>query len=219
MTGRRGLPTPAHAVMIQRPQRPRSALADVRTDAFVDALPTIIQGGMGAGISGWRLARAVSSEGQLGVVSGTALDVILARRLQTGDPGGHLRRALDRFPVRAMADRVWRPVFRGWRKAAGRALHPRSAPGQGCATGPGRALHRRQLRRGRPCAGRAPPSGRDQLSREDPGAAPAVDLRRHAGGGRLRPDGRGDSPAHPGPARPVRAPRARRVPAHGDGRA
>ncbi|MGD8321328.1 MAG: hypothetical protein PVJ02_12765, partial [Gemmatimonadota bacterium] len=36
--------------------------------------PVIIQGGMGVGISGWRLARAVSSRGQLGVVSGTALD-------------------------------------------------------------------------------------------------------------------------------------------------
>ena len=50
-------------------------------------LPVIIQGGMGAGVSSWRLARAVSSTGQLGVVSGTALDVILARRLQEGDPG------------------------------------------------------------------------------------------------------------------------------------
>jgi hypothetical protein len=36
--------------------------------------PTIIQGGMGAGISGWHLANAVSRMGQLGIVSGTALD-------------------------------------------------------------------------------------------------------------------------------------------------
>ena len=57
--------------------------------------PRIIQGGMGAGISDWRLARAVAAAGQLGVVSGTALDSILARRLQMGDPEGHLRRALD----------------------------------------------------------------------------------------------------------------------------
>ena len=48
-------------------------------------LPTIIQGGMGAGVSSWTLARAVSKAGHLGVVSGTALDVILARRLQIGD--------------------------------------------------------------------------------------------------------------------------------------
>ena len=45
-------------------------------------LPKIIQGGMGVGVSSWRLARAVSALGQLGVVSGTALDQVLARRLQ-----------------------------------------------------------------------------------------------------------------------------------------
>lgn len=66
---------------------------------------------MGAGVSDWRLARAVSSQGQLGVVSGTALDVILARRLQMGDPGGHMRRGLDRFPVPAIADRIWRRYY------------------------------------------------------------------------------------------------------------
>ena len=59
------------------------------------ALPRIIQGGMGAGVSDWRLARAVSVTGQLGVVSGTALDVICARRLQDGDRDGNIRRALD----------------------------------------------------------------------------------------------------------------------------
>lgn len=73
--------------------------------------PTIIQGGMGAGVSSWRLARAVSALGQLGVVSGTALDQILARRLQDGDPGGHMRRALDRFPFPEMAERVWRAYY------------------------------------------------------------------------------------------------------------
>jgi len=39
-------------------------------------MPTIIQGGMGAGVSGWRLAKAVAQCGQLGVVSGTALEMI-----------------------------------------------------------------------------------------------------------------------------------------------
>ncbi len=62
---------------------------------------------MGAGVSSWRLARAVSQLGQLGVVSGTALDQIFARRLQDGDPGGHMRRGLDRFPFRQMAERIW----------------------------------------------------------------------------------------------------------------
>ena len=44
----------------------------------MDGYPVIIQGGMGAGVSSWRLANAVSRLGQLGVVSGTALDQILA---------------------------------------------------------------------------------------------------------------------------------------------
>ena len=63
-----------------------------------NSLPKIIQGGMGVGISGWKLARAVSLTGQLGVVSGTALDQILARKLQLGDLDGHLRRAMACFP-------------------------------------------------------------------------------------------------------------------------
>jgi len=62
---------------------------------------------MGVGISDWRLARTVSQLGHLGVVSGTALDQMLARRLQSGDPGGHMRRALDHFPVPALATEVW----------------------------------------------------------------------------------------------------------------
>lgn len=68
--------------------------------------PPIIQGGMGVGISNWRLARAVSMAGQLGVVSGTAIDVVVARRLQDGDVGGHVRRALAAFPLPDMANRV-----------------------------------------------------------------------------------------------------------------
>lgn len=69
-------------------------------------LPIIIQGGMGAAVSDWRLAHAVSLRGQLGVVSGTALDAILARRLQIGDPGGHMRRALAAFPLQDVAKRI-----------------------------------------------------------------------------------------------------------------
>jgi nitronate monooxygenase len=75
------------------------------------SLPVIIQGGMGAGVSSWRLARAVSSTGQLGVVSGTALDVILARRLQEGDPSGHMRLALDHFPSQEIAHRILENYF------------------------------------------------------------------------------------------------------------
>jgi nitronate monooxygenase len=75
------------------------------------ALPLIIQGGMGAGVSGWRLAHAVSSAGQLGVVSGTGLDTILTRRLQRGDEGGHVRRALSKFPVPGVARRILERYF------------------------------------------------------------------------------------------------------------
>jgi NAD(P)H-dependent flavin oxidoreductase YrpB (nitropropane dioxygenase family) len=61
---------------------------------------TLIQGGMGIYVSTWRLARAVSMErpGETaGTVSGTALDIVYIRLLQLGDPGGHVRRALDAF--------------------------------------------------------------------------------------------------------------------------
>ena len=74
---------------------------------------------MGVAVSSWPLARAVSQAGQLGVVSGTAIDVVVARRLQDGDPGAHLRRALDAFPVPAMARRVLDTYFRPEGRAAG----------------------------------------------------------------------------------------------------
>lgn len=70
------------------------------------AEPTIIQGGMGVAVSSWALAKAVSRLGQLGVVSGTGLDTVLARRLQLGDPGGHIRRALEDFPFPETAQKV-----------------------------------------------------------------------------------------------------------------
>lgn len=66
---------------------------------------------MGVGISHWRLARAVARHGQLGVVSGTALDQLLVRRLQDGDPGGYMRHGLDHFPVRALADDIYERYF------------------------------------------------------------------------------------------------------------
>ena len=74
-------------------------------------LPTIIQGGMGIAVSGWRLANAVSRTGQLGVVSGTAIDGVLVRRLQRGDPDGHVRRALAAFPLPEVADRILDKYF------------------------------------------------------------------------------------------------------------
>ncbi len=74
-------------------------------------LPVIIQGGMGAAVSDWRLANAVSSRGQLGVVSGVALGALLARRLESGDPGGHMRRALAAFPFKDAAERIVEKYF------------------------------------------------------------------------------------------------------------
>jgi nitronate monooxygenase len=73
--------------------------------------PKIIQGGMGVGVSNWRLANAVSKLGQLGVVSGTALDSLFVRRLADGDQGGNMRRGLDAFPFPDMARRIWQEYF------------------------------------------------------------------------------------------------------------
>ena len=73
--------------------------------------PQIIQGGMGVGVSNWTLANAVSRCGQLGVVSGTAIDAVLVRRLQLGDLGGHIRRAFDHFPFPEMARRIFDRYF------------------------------------------------------------------------------------------------------------
>jgi nitronate monooxygenase len=73
--------------------------------------PVIIQGGMGVAVSNWRLARAVSRLGELGVISGTLLAVILARRLAEGDPQGDMRRALDAFPFPDVSQRVIKAHF------------------------------------------------------------------------------------------------------------
>ena len=81
------------------------------------ALPCLIQGGMGVSVSNWRLARTVSLLGQLGVISGTAMDTVMVRRLQDGDPGGLVRRALAAFPfqqwVKPVLERYFCPEGRG----------------------------------------------------------------------------------------------------------
>lgn len=61
---------------------------------------------MGIGVSSWRLAGAVARAGAMGVVSGTALETVYARRLQLGDLDGTVRRALAHFPVPSVAQRV-----------------------------------------------------------------------------------------------------------------
>ena len=75
-------------------------------------LPVIIQGGMGVAVSNWRLAQAVSRLGQLGVVSGTGIDNVLVRRLQDGDVGGHMRRAIASFPLPGLAEDILTAFFR-----------------------------------------------------------------------------------------------------------
>jgi len=68
----------------------------------------LIQGGMGVGVSNWRLAKAVAKEGQklnenvLGVVSGTGLSPILTSRIRAGDT--NTLRALFRFSPRIARD-------------------------------------------------------------------------------------------------------------------
>jgi nitronate monooxygenase len=86
-------------------------------------LPQIIQGGMGIAVSNWSLARAVSLRGQLGVVSGTAIDTVMVRRLQDGDPGGHVRRALHEFPIAGVSQHVLDLYFRPEGRMAGEAYH------------------------------------------------------------------------------------------------
>ena len=88
-------------------------------------LPEIIQGGMGVAISDWHLANAVSSQGQLGVISGTGIHLILIGRLTEGDPGGHVRRALSHFPfqnaVQWVLDKYFNPDPD--KRAAGHAIN------------------------------------------------------------------------------------------------
>ncbi|SFE89479.1 Nitronate monooxygenase [Actinoplanes philippinensis] len=84
---------------------------------------------MGVGVSHWRLASAVARTGQIGVVSGVALDVLLARRLQHGDEGGHVRRALGAFPVPEVARDILERYFVDGGVAGGGPLRP--VPQQG----------------------------------------------------------------------------------------
>lgn len=66
---------------------------------------------MGAAVSSWQLANATSKLGALGVISGTALATVVARRLKAGDPDGAMRRAMAHFPIPAMVERVLARYF------------------------------------------------------------------------------------------------------------
>lgn len=81
------------------------------TASLAYTYPPVIQGGMGIGVSNWVLARAVSLRGQMGVVSGTCIDSLFVRRLQDGDPGGHLRRAMEAFPMPEVSAEALKEYF------------------------------------------------------------------------------------------------------------
>lgn len=61
---------------------------------------------MGVAVSDWKLAKSVSMAGQMGVVSGTGIGIVLLARLMDGDEGGHVRRALRAFPIPEVAERI-----------------------------------------------------------------------------------------------------------------
>ena len=64
------------------------------------------------------MAQAVSRAGGLGVVSGTAIDSVIARRLQDGDADGSVRRALMAYPDQEFAKDALRRFFIEGGKAA-----------------------------------------------------------------------------------------------------
>ncbi|MEI6237862.1 MAG: nitronate monooxygenase, partial [Candidatus Saccharibacteria bacterium] len=70
----------------------------------VQKLPEIIQGGLGVAVSNWRMAGEVASTGEMGVVSGTAIGIVLARRLQNGDE--LMLGALQSFPDQRIAQTI-----------------------------------------------------------------------------------------------------------------
>lgn len=106
----------------------KAAVLELEEKLVNHELPAIIQGGMGVGVSGWRLARAVAQAGQLGIVSGTGLDAVMVRRLQAGDAGGHVRRALDFFPLRETAERIVDRYYVAGGKPEHQAYLPKPMP-------------------------------------------------------------------------------------------
>lgn len=67
--------------------------------------PRIIQGGMGIAVSSWQLARAVAERGEIGVISATAIDSVVVRELQDGDPFGRLR-VLESYPDQEIVSHI-----------------------------------------------------------------------------------------------------------------
>lgn len=89
-----------------------------------ERLPGIIQGGMGVAVSHWRLARTVARAGGLGVISGVGPDLLIARVLQDGDPGGDARRVLARYPDQSFVQATLERFFRPEGRAPGQPYRP-----------------------------------------------------------------------------------------------
>ena len=79
--------------------------------APITHFPKVIQGGMGIAVSSWQLAKEVSKAGQIGVISGTAIDGVISRRLQDGDPTGDIRRAMSHFPDQKVVKELLDKLF------------------------------------------------------------------------------------------------------------
>lgn len=91
----------------------------------------IIQAGMGAGVSDYNLARESSIIGNgkvLGVVSGVALNEIMVRRLQNGDPSGKIRHALSKFPDQEIAQGIIDKYFIEGGKSSEKRYHSSPFP-------------------------------------------------------------------------------------------
>lgn len=88
------------------------------------SLPAVIQGGMGVGVSGWKLAHAVAAGGQLGVISGTALDTVMVRLLQSGDQDGHIRSALKHFPFPGLVRQILERFYQSPEAVASNSTQP-----------------------------------------------------------------------------------------------
>ena len=75
-------------------------------------------------VSSWKLARELARAGELGIISGTAMDVVVLRWLQDGDPGGLYRKALAAFPDQGMAQRFIDKYYIEGGKAADKPYAP-----------------------------------------------------------------------------------------------
>jgi NAD(P)H-dependent flavin oxidoreductase YrpB (nitropropane dioxygenase family) len=98
---------------VQRKQAPPIAVLchcrelDTHTNTHTNtcALSLVHGYAVGAQVSSWKLAREVARAGELGIISGTAMEVVLLRWMQDGDPDGLYRRALSHFPDQDMVKR------------------------------------------------------------------------------------------------------------------